>query len=152
MPQRFAHVCDRESGADRHDADDFNPRATSGMTAQSGPSPLIRRLIHGLLLLAMAVGTSLPAQELDTRIVVRALANNAKLIGDRAGGARVTIRHADTGAFLAGGLITGDTGDTQLIMSPRERGGVAFDTEGAAAFATSLPIEAPTPIEIVVAR
>jgi hypothetical protein len=124
------------------------------VNVQPGVSNLVHRLALALLLLPIALtiaaGTSVSAQQVDTRIVVRALANDAKLIGDRAGGARVTIRHADTGAFLAGGMITGDTGDTQGIMSPRERGGVAFDTQGAASFATSLPIESPTPIEIVV--
>lgn len=86
----------------------------------------------------------------ETRIVVRALANDAKLIGIGVGGAYVTIRHADTGAILLEGHIQGSTGDTDLIMGPRVRGEPVFDTEGAAAFRSSLPLVGPTPIEIEV--
>lgn len=95
-------------------------------------------------------GDAAAPRAIETRIVVRALANDAKLIGTGVGGAYVTIRHADTGATLLEGHIQGGTGDTDLIMGPRVRGESVFDIEGAAAFRSSLPLVGPTPIEIEV--
>lgn len=89
------------------------------------------------------------APVVETRLVVRVLSNDAKLIGSGVGGARITIRHADTGALLAEGVQEGGTGDTGALLAPRTRDGSPFDTEGAAAFRTSLPLDRPTPVEIL---
>lgn len=116
------------------------------------PAALLVALLASATMLT-TVSARVSAQtppSIETRIVVRALANDAKLIGDGVGGARVRIRHGESGALLAEGVTRGGTGDTGLIMGPRERAATVFDTPGAAAFATSLAIREPTPIEVEV--
>jgi len=84
-----------------------------------------------------------------TRLVVRVVAHDAKLLGDGVGGARVVVRDADTGELLAEGLQQGTTGDTDAIMRrPRERGAAVYGTEGAAAFRATLTLRRPTRVEI----
>lgn len=103
------------------------------------------KLITGLLAaLLLMVGN---AGAVETSIVVRVLAKDAKFIGTGMGGAMVEIRNADTGEMLASGLTQGGTGDTGLIMnSPRERNKAI--AEGAASFAATLDISEPTRIQI----
>lgn len=84
-----------------------------------------------------------------TDVVVRVLAHDAKLLGDVAGGAAVEIVDATTGALLAHGLQTGDTGSTDAIVrEPWIRGDDRFDTEGAAAFRATLDLDRPTRVTI----
>lgn len=84
-----------------------------------------------------------------TRVLVRVLAHDAKLVGSGVGGARVTVRDAATGETLATGEHQGGTGDTGLIMrQPQERGATIYDTEGAAEFIATLELEEPTVVEI----
>ncbi|MFW6088527.1 MAG: hypothetical protein ACODAB_02165 [Gemmatimonadota bacterium] len=83
-----------------------------------------------------------------TRVDVRVVARDAKLIGSAVGGAEVRIRDAHTGEVLAEGVHEGGTGDTGLIMGPRERGVDVFDTSGAAVFSTELPLTAPRSIRV----
>lgn len=83
----------------------------------------------------------------STHVVVRAVSQDAKVIQDPVGGARITIREVDTGRILAQGMQTGDSGSTRLIMEePRVRGELIY--EGAAKFAANLPLERPTVVEI----
>lgn len=85
----------------------------------------------------------------ETRIQVRVLARDAKLIGDAVGGARVTITDAGSGEPLAEGVTRGETGDTDLIMrTPRERERSAFDTPGAAGWLATFDLRRPTLVEI----
>lgn len=104
-----------------------------------------RRLGLGVALAAFA-----PAPvAAQVTVTVRVLANDAKLIGSGVGGARVTIRDAVTGEVLARGEHTGGTGDThRLVVEPHERGAPRFDTEGAAGFTATLPVDTPTVVEI----
>ena len=84
-----------------------------------------------------------------TRVVVRVVSHDAKIIGSGVGGARVTIRHRETGEVLAQGIQQGSTGSTEEIMrNPHERGGTVYGTEGAAAFETTLQLAEPTPVTI----
>ena len=84
-----------------------------------------------------------------TRIVVRAVSNDAKLLQDPVGGARIRIENAETGEVLAEGLQRGDSGSTQKIMrTPYERGMTRYDTEGAAKFDTTLALTHPTRVRI----
>lgn len=83
-----------------------------------------------------------------TRVDVHVVARDAKLIGSAVGGAEVTIRDAHTGDVLAEGVHEGGTGDTGLIMGPRERGVDVFDTPGAAVFSAEIPLTAPRSIRI----
>lgn len=86
----------------------------------------------------------------ETTVVVRAVANDAKVIGSGVGGARITIRDAGTGEVLARGLQEGGTGSTERIMrSPRERGATVYGTEDAAKFEATLSLRRPTRVEIV---
>ncbi|MBT8337325.1 MAG: hypothetical protein KJO11_12030 [Gemmatimonadetes bacterium] len=93
--------------------------------------------------------TPLSGQEsVPTRVVVRAVSNDAKIIGSGVGGARVMIRDAVTGQILASGVQSGSTGDTGAIMGERARGAPVFDSEGAGAFEATLDLTAPTQVVI----
>ena len=100
------------------------------------------------LILAMGNGLALQAQT-PTRVTVRVVARDAKIIGSGVGGARVTIVDAGTGAVLAEGLQEGGTGDTGLIMrTAHARDMTVYDTEGAAGFLAELEIAEPTIVVI----
>ncbi len=91
----------------------------------------------------------LQKKAIPTRVLVRAVANDAKLIFDKVGGAKITIKDAASGKSLAEGIQKGTSGDTNLIMvEPRKRGAKIFDTEGAAGFTATLDLEKPTLVEI----
>lgn len=82
-----------------------------------------------------------------TAVTVRVIAKDAKFVGTSMGGARVTLRDADTGELLAEGLTRGGTGDTGRIMRQAHRRGAALSTPGAAKFTATLELEAPRRIE-----
>ncbi|PEN13804.1 hypothetical protein CRI94_06975 [Longibacter salinarum] len=84
-----------------------------------------------------------------TTVTVRVLSNDAKLLQDPVGGARIEIRHAETGDVLAEGVQTGDSGSTDKIMrEPHTRGETIYDVEGAASFQTTLSLNGPTPVVV----
>lgn len=141
-------------------------------TSRSGgtPRPACRRIVPALAVLLTVAALALPApaalaQETGaasslaspstpaavapTPLVVHVVSNDAKLIGSGVGGVHVLVRAVETGRVLAEGVQEGGTGDTGLIMGPRERGQTVFDTEGAARFRAELAIEAPTLVEVV---
>lgn len=103
------------------------------------------------LALALALGTG-PANclaQIPTRVTVRVVARDAKVIGSEVGGARVTVVNAGTGEVLAEGLHEGGTGDTQLIMrTAHARDMTVYDTEGTAGFLAELDIAEPTIVVI----
>lgn len=106
-------------------------------------------LVTALLLAGGSAPLQAQIQE-DTRVEVRVLARNAKLIGDAVGGVRVTVVHAETGDTLGSGVTAGATGDTGLIMNEgRERGRTIFGTPDAAGWTAVLPLRRPTPVEII---
>lgn len=79
-----------------------------------------------------------------THVMVRALALDAKFIGDSNGGADITLRDVKTGKVLARGRTTGGTGDTVKIMkTPHGRGGGLSDAK-TAGFDAVIDISAPT--------
>lgn len=85
----------------------------------------------------------------ETKVMVRVLARDAKLIGKSVGGARVTIKDATTGQVLAQGMEQDGTGDTALIIEkPRVRGEKVYDTPGASGFLAVLNLEQPTVVEV----
>lgn len=103
-------------------------------------------LILSALLLALAAAA--PAAAEETAVTVRVLSRDAKFIGTSMGGARVTIRDAETGLLLAEGVTAGSTGDTERLMrAPRERG-TELATPGAAVFEAALDLDRPTLLEI----
>jgi hypothetical protein len=85
-----------------------------------------------------------------TRVNVRVVAHDAKIIGDGVGGARVTVRDPATGRVLAQGIQRGGTGSTQsIVRAPHERGDTIYDTEGAALFVAELQLDEPTVVEFI---
>ncbi|MEQ9104536.1 MAG: hypothetical protein RIE53_07535 [Rhodothermales bacterium] len=121
------------------------------------PLPALRtpttRVVGVLFLSLFLSGSLLPgnlhAQATETRIIVRAVSHDAKIIGSGAGGVRVVIRRVRDGSVLADGVQTGGTGDTDSLMrKPRVRGTDPFDTPDAAAFRTTLALDAPTWVDI----
>ena len=105
--------------------------------------------VFGMLLLALVVAAPVHAQEQQgrTRVVVRAVARDAKIIYDNVGGARITITDA-AGRVLAEGEQRGGSGDTNLIMNRAPRAEGVYATEGAAAFVAELDLQAPTVVTI----
>ncbi len=111
---------------------------------------MIRSSLVVSLLFAFVLVLPAPAQEaVPTQVVVRALSNDAKIIQDPVGGARITIEDAETGEVLAEGQQTGDSGSTEKIMQqPHERGATIYDVPGAAAYETTLDLEEPTRVRV----
>ncbi len=84
-----------------------------------------------------------------TTVIVRAVSNDAKLIQDPVGGARIVIRHAETGDVLAEGVQRGNSGSTTKIMrEPHVRGAAIYEAQGAAKFTAEIPLTAPTPVVV----
>jgi hypothetical protein len=97
----------------------------------------------------LALSASVIAQDAATRVMIRVVSHDAKIIGSAVGGARITVRDARTGSLLARGVQEGGTGDTQrLVVEPRTRGQHVFDTEGAAGFLAELNLTGPTQVRI----
>jgi hypothetical protein len=86
---------------------------------------------------------------IPTKVLVRVVSKDAKVIGSGVGGAAVRIVNARTGETLAQGKQEGGTGDTDRIMvKPRGRGSVVYGTPGAASFLAEIGLERPTQVEI----
>ncbi|HUP47614.1 MAG TPA: hypothetical protein VNA04_02375 [Thermoanaerobaculia bacterium] len=101
------------------------------------------------LLCATAV-TLAAAEPVPTEVTVRVIARDAKAIYEAVGGAWVTITDLRTGEVLAAGAHNGkSSGSTQKIMiEPRKRGEIVFDTPGAASFTATIPLREPAVVEI----
>lgn len=93
---------------------------------------------------------SAPAnQAVPTTVTVHVSSNDAKLLQDPVGGARVTIRDAETGVVLAEGLQQGSSGSTERIMrQPHRRGEAIYTTPGAASYTATLSLTEPTLVEV----
>ena len=101
------------------------------------------------ILASVIIGGAQAAVATDTHVVVHVVARDAKLIGSHVGGARVSIRDAQSGRLLASGVQLGETGDTKAIMKePRVRGVSLYSTSGAAAFEATLPLSRPTRVRV----
>jgi hypothetical protein len=85
----------------------------------------------------------------ETKVMIHAIARDAKVIGTHVGGARITIRDTSTGEILAQGMQQGGTGDTNTIMkTPRTRGMAVYSSGDASGFLAVLRLEKPTVVEI----
>jgi hypothetical protein len=92
---------------------------------------------------------SFSAEKVPTKIIVRVVAKDSKVIGSGVGGAFVRIRNLETGEILAQGKQEGGTGDTERIMvRPRQRGEIIYGTSGAASFQAEIALDRPTQVEI----
>jgi hypothetical protein len=114
-----------------------------------GSSGRAAAVLAGLLALAAPLAAQEPVA---TRVMVRVLSRDAKLIGSGVGGAAVRIVNVETGEVLAEGQQQGGTGDTPLIMStPHTRGMRLYGTEGTAGYLAQLSLSRPTVVEILAA-
>jgi hypothetical protein len=85
-----------------------------------------------------------------TRINVRVVSHDAKILGDGVGGARVVVRDPATGRVLAQGIQRGGTGDTgSIVREPHARGQTVYDSEGAGLFTAEVELDGPTVLEFV---
>jgi hypothetical protein len=85
----------------------------------------------------------------ETKVMIRAIARDAKVIGTHVGGARITVKDAATGEILAQGIQQGGTGDTDVIMKkPHTRGMTVFSAADASGYLAVLHLDKPTVVEI----
>ena len=100
------------------------------------------------ILAAGVLAVALPAGAEPTHLMIRALSEDAKFIGDHTGGVEVTVRDAATRQVLSHGVIHGGTGDTTRIMTaPRGRGAILSDAD-TAGFDAVIDIARPTRVEV----
>jgi len=110
--------------------------------------PLRSTVPLAILLLAVVLPAR-PADAEPTEITVRVLSKGAKFVGTSMGGAHVLLRDADTGETLAEGVTAGSTGSTEKIMREAVPHHAPVSSEGAAAFRTTLDLDAPRRVEVV---
>jgi hypothetical protein len=85
----------------------------------------------------------------ETKVMIRAIARDAKVIGTHVGGARITVRDVATGEILAQGMQQGGTGDTDVIMKkPHTRGMAVYNSTDASGYLAVLHLVKPTVVEI----
>jgi hypothetical protein len=85
----------------------------------------------------------------ETKVMIRAIARDAKVIGTHVGGARITVRDVATGEILAQGMQQGGTGDTDVIMKkPRTRGMTVYSAGDGSGYLAVLHLDKPTVVEI----
>lgn len=92
---------------------------------------------------------SFSAEKIPTKVIVRVVSKDAKVIGSGVGGAFVRIKNLETGEILTQGKQEGGTGDTDRIMiQPHRRGETLYGTPDAALFQSEILINRPTQVEI----
>ncbi len=85
----------------------------------------------------------------ETKVMIRAVARDAKVIGTHVGGARITVKDAASGEILAQGMQQGGTGDTDTIMKkPHMRGMAVYGAGDTSGFLAVLHLDKPTEVEI----
>jgi hypothetical protein len=105
----------------------------------------MKRVLLVMLACLLLGGVS---EAVQTKVVVRAKARDAKFIGSTMAGALVVVKDAETGEILAKGFTTGGTGNTERIMvEPRKRG-VPIADASSAGFETSIDISEPKLVTI----
>jgi len=100
-------------------------------------------------LVIFLIQPSFSAEKISTKIIVRVVSKDAKVIGSGVGGALVRIKNLETGEILAQGKQEGGTGNTDRIMvQPHKRGETLYGTPDAAFFQAEIPLDKPTQVEI----
>jgi len=103
-------------------------------------------LTHVIFLLT---SPAFSAEKILTKVIVRAVSRDAKVIGSGVGGAFVRIKNLETGEILAQGKQEGGTGDTERVMvQPRRRGEPLYGTPDAAFYQAEILLDKPTQVEI----
>jgi len=111
------------------------------------PAALVAALLGGPISRGMAQA-DVGAEAAPTRVMVRAVARDAKVISSGVGGALIRIVDARSGELLAEGKQEGGTGNTDLIMGTRAHGASIYDTERTAGFLAELRLSEPTVVNI----
>jgi hypothetical protein len=110
----------------------------------------MRFTVCGSLAASLLVLTALAEAQTPTRINVRVVSHDAKIIGSGVGGARIIVRDPATGQVLAEEKQEGDTGDTQaIVVRPMVRGESVYATPGAAMVTLTLDLDRPRVLEFV---
>ena len=100
-------------------------------------------------LVILPIQSSFSADKIPTRVIVRVVSKDAKVVGSGVGGAFIRIKNVETGEILAEGKQLGGTGDTDRIMvRPHRRGEILYGTPDAAFFQADLLLSKPTQVEI----
>jgi len=108
-------------------------------------------IISAMALVVILLAPKLSAQSTgtETKVMIRAVARDAKVIGEHVGGARITVRDTRTGQVLAQGIQTGGTGDTDVIIKkPRVRGAAVYSVGDTSGFLAVLHLDKPTVVEV----
>jgi hypothetical protein len=111
----------------------------------------IRRLSKVMAFAALLFVSPLFAQTggKETKVMIRAVARDAKVIGTHVGGARITVKDVASGEILAQGMQQGGTGDTDTIMKkPHTRGMAVYGAGDTSGFLAVLHLDKPTEVEI----
>ena len=111
------------------------------------------RMVLIFLILAFGIFAhafqSFSAEKIPTKVLIRVVSRDAKVIGSGVGGASIRIMNAETGGTLAQGKQEGGTGDTDRIMIQlHRRGETLYGTPGAAFFQAEIPLDRPTQVEV----
>ena len=106
------------------------------------------RLYGSLLGVGLFLLFTIQTGAVQTKITVRVLSKDAKFIGTSMGGARVSIKDADTGELLASGVTQGSTGNTRRIMLQDRKRGIPLSSEGSARFTAVIHLDEPRRIEV----
>jgi hypothetical protein len=97
----------------------------------------------------LLTSSSFSTEKVLTKVIVRVVVRDSKVIGSGVGGAFVRIKNLETGEILAQGKQEGGTGDTDRIMvQPHRRGETLYGTPGAAFFQAEILLDQPTQVEI----
>jgi hypothetical protein len=102
-----------------------------------------------ICLMISFVPPAFSAEKILTKVIVRVVSKDSKVVGSGVGGAFVRIKNLESGEILAQGKQEGGTGETDRIMvQPRKRGEVLFGTPDAAFYQAEIPLDKPTQVEI----
>lgn len=102
------------------------------------------------LLLTFTLLCNLAVYAVETKVMIRAKARDAKFIGSSLGGAYVIVRNKANQQILAEGKTTGSTGNTELIMKTPKTRAISIADEKTAGFMAKIDIEEPTFVSIEV--
>ena len=104
--------------------------------------------IYRLFSILILILLTLPLKAQETRIMVRAMAKDAKFIGSSIGGAKILLKNALTGEILAEGITSGSTGNTDKIMKQDRKRFESITDEETAGYLATLNINTPTFITV----
>jgi hypothetical protein len=99
----------------------------------------IKRIVFTVFSLAF----SFNALAIETQVMVRAKAVDAKYIGTSVGGVKVVVEDAETGEILDSGWINGGTGSTPAIMEKPIQRGQKMTDANTAGFLANIDISSP---------